>query len=84
MLPNWPEDGFEMTGPPSTKEDDELRFRAGHGVENAEELEELVDVEASCKRSGTPPKPTLRRFPISCSLLVVASLSLLVLYSSFR
>lgn len=83
MLPNWPEVGFEMAGPPSTNED-ELRFRAGHGIENAEELEELVELEASCKRSGTPPKPTLRRFPISCSLLVVASLSLLVRYSSFR
>lgn len=88
MPTNWPEDGVDMDGPPvsETYDAEGMRRLSGHGMEKVEaELEELVEVDVICSRRGMPPNPTLRRLPVSCSLLVVApSLSLLVLYSSFR
>lgn len=60
---------------PAAYEEKGGRRSPGHGIEKAEELFELVEVEFEMRG-----KPTLCRLPVSCSLLALST-SLLVLYS---
>lgn len=72
---NWPEE-VNVEGPTSEWCEGIGLRGPGHGREYTEELLELVEMEFGNR------SPTLRRLPVSCSLLVALSPSLLVLYST--